>query len=654
MLRRLATLGVLTVIMIAIASPAVADQQKPVWQVFADAEHRFRPPADSWFYETQQTLREEAILLSDKLDLQGPEYAAAWKAHLHWPLLEKNLGAIPTVNVDELRTVRRWFYSNRTGLETNYFADIRQAIDQHLDAAIAFSHHDLQHTFVKQVQLARKLCQKLADNPTDANAADLGRVLGWFETTRQLPEETAAVRKAMSLPNAQMIVSHTLLQRVLETMTTDVEESVTISDQESLPSSGRRRRSRQIKIRGTAHTSGSVTLEVAPNDEIAEINLVYRGEVESICRGIVGPVTLHMHTFGTASAVKPIFFGLTGLATDQTQVTPNIKNTIDNVTSDRAMLRRIGERRANKPEAKAHKDMRARAKAVELLKTELDKRVDTALAEIKAEVAGSQKSLGQFSQITAPLYREGAAPSFHSTRSNSHGVVLNGYSGRREQFGAAFPCPVDPSGVDLQAQVHVSFINNLAETILGGKTITDTFFMRYAKVLHAQLPLPLMVHSRSRRWTVTMAKHRPLELVIPKPNHFQFIFRATEMELDGLKYTGPLTAKFTYSMQDNGFNEIELIRQGDVEVETAFDTESRMFLYEKVAAFFAPAFSGGGVVIPDGGTLGALRGLQSDGVKAENEWITLGINIPDDVLNQVLRLRELNAASNPSAATTTR
>ena len=646
--RCFAPFGFLPVLTITVAAQLYAGQSAALLSYFEGAEQKFVEPSENWFYQSQQAVRDEAAKLSQMLDSQGPEYAAAWKDHLRWHLLQRNLGAIDSYNVQELRQVRRWLYSNREGLEGHYFAGLRQAMDEYLDAAETFAVPDLQATYNQKIALARQLSQQLAAEPNDRNAAALGRVLGWFETTRQLPVETAALQRMFSLPNAQVVVSQSLLQRVLASMTTDVEETVPLTGVETIPPSGLMRRPRQLQINGTATTRGSVSLELAPNDDVAEIQLHYRGEVESQCRAVTGPVTLHMRTYGTATAYKPIFFGLDGLTPDVATVKPKIKNTIDNISSNSAMLRRIAKRRANQPEAIAHKDMRARLKAIELLKDELDDRVEFALGEIKSEFQRGQQAMGKFSDVTAPLYREGAAPYFHSTSSTSQGIVLNGFSGRRHQFGASFPCPQTPAG-DLQAQIHVSFINNLAETILGGKTITDTFFMRYAKILHAELPLPLMVHSRSRRWTVTMAKQRPLELVIPKPNHFQFIFRATGLELDGQQYQGEMTAKFTYAMADNGFDEIELVRVGDIELETSFDSDARMFLYEKIAAVFAPAFSGGGVVIPEGGMLGTLREIKSEGVQAANEWIVISAKIPDSVLNEVLRLRNLNAGE-PLAA----
>ncbi len=645
MTRSLATLSFSLLLLIAISPSACAEIEGRVWEVFEGAEQRFQPPEKKWFDETQQALREEAAQVSNWLEEQGAEYATAWKKHLHWHLLERNLGAISSVNVDELRQVRRWMYSNRKGLETEYFSEIRKCMDAYLDATETFAHDDLQATFHEKIASAKMLCQKLAAEPSDANAAALGRVLGWFETTGQLAEETATVRKSMSLPNAQVVISHSLMQRILKSLAPEVTETVPILDHEMLPPSGLLQRSRKLTIRGTAKTQGKVSLDITPNNETAEIKLVYHGTVDSRCHAITGPVTLHMRTLGSALAVKPIFLSPAGLTLGATLVSPTIKNTLEKVTATNPMFRRMGERRARKPEAKAYKDYRARVKTINLLKEELDQRVELVLDEIQTEFDRNQDSISQFSEVTAPLLREGASIYFHSASSSSHGVMLNGFSGGREHFGASFPCPVDPAGADFQAQVHVSFINNLAETILGGKAITDTFFMRYAKVLHAELPMPLMVHSRSKRWTVTMAKHRPLELVIPEPNHFQFIFRATGMELDGEQYNGSLTAKFTYAMVDNGFGEIELIRQGDVELETSFDTASRVFLQEKIAAFFAPAFRGGGVVIPDSGVMGALRDIQSEGVKAENEWIVFGVTVPPAVLDELLELRESNAGT---------
>ena len=84
-------------------------------------------------------------------------------------------------------------------------------------------------------------------------------------------------------------------------------------------------------------------------------------------------------------------------------------------------------------------------------------------------------------------------------------------SQRREQFGAATACPLDFAEGDVRFRMHVSFLNNMMETIMAGKVFTDEYFMQYAKVLQADACLcDLMVHSRAQRWAIVAAKPRPL------------------------------------------------------------------------------------------------------------------------------------------------
>ena len=203
--------------------------------------------------------------------------------------------------------------------------------------------------------------------------------------------------------------------------------------------------------------------------------------------------------------------------------------------------------------------------------------------------------------------REGAAPAFHSTSSTADAVAVNIQSQRREQFGAATPVPsILPRG-DVRFRLHVSFVNNMMETIMAGKVFTDEYFMRYAKVLQPTLPVPLMVHARSERWAIMAAKPRPLELSIPAPNQFEFALNIASMELNGEKFEQPTTATVRYELVKNEFDEYCLERRQDVALESTLPSYQRDFLQQKLSAFFAPILDGGGVAVPDGGSLGSLK-----------------------------------------------
>jgi len=625
-------------------APAVAaDSSAPLAERVAEAhalldgaEDRFRPPTEAWLLETQAALREEVARVGLALNAMDPEEAAAWKSHLRWDVLENNLHSM-SVNLGELELVRRWMFSNRKGLEDPLFAELRRRMDAHLDAAFTFSQDDLQGTFTEHVALARRQCLAIAEDPSDANAVALGRTLGWLERTGQLPDEVAQMRSLLSLPNAQIAASTAFVHRVLQLFETEIEQTIPLSSTETSPPSGIFRRERTLHVRGSAHSVGSTSLEVIANAEEAELSLVFRGQVVANCRADAGPATLNVQTAGPIEAVKPIYLSTTGLRLGDTTVNSKVQTRLQGVSASRNFVRLIAQRRANKPAARAHMHTSAHGRTTELLAESLNERVDEGIAEIRAEIARVQEAMGGFSDVSAPAVREGAVPNIHGLRSTAAGIELNVAGERRNQFGAAMPYGDDAVGGDVQLRIHVSLFNNMAETILGGKSLSDEFLMKYAQILQAELPLPLMVHTRAQRWAITAAKHRPLELRLPATNRFEFVMRIDAVEIDGQSYAGPVTATMHYDLVKNEFDEYALVRDGAVQLETALPSAARSFLHQKLDAFFAPLLNGGGVAIPDGGVLGLLNGVQPAGVQAAADWIVIGVNVPDEVLKAVMR-----------------
>ena len=603
---------------------------------FVDAEQSFQPPDERWFYNAQQALREEATRVSQVLDAQGEVYATAWKTHLRWHLLEKNLGSLESVQLDEVRLVRRWMYSNRKGTEYPLFAALRENMDEYLDAVFTFSHEDLHNDYLKQVALARKQSLVLSLDPNHANAVALGRTLGWFEQTGQLRETTAAVRERMSLPNAQVVFGNPLIERLFATQVTDIEQTIPVAETMTAPPAGMLRNSRSLAVRGTASCQGSVSLELVPNEQVAAAKLVYQGRVKSHTRADAGPVTLSIHTVGPIEATKEIYLSPKKLDMGKTSVHPQVTATLRKITGRSAIARRIAARRANNSEARSFRQKSARSTTVARMKEQMDKMVATALDDMKSDMAGLRESMGEFQDVVAPLSREGAAPELRSTSSTQSEVAFNAFKEGRLQFGAASPCPIDSIEADLLVRVHVSFFNNIAETILGGKRLSDAFLMKYAKVLQAELPVALMVHSRAPRWAVVTPQFLPLELQIPSRNKFRLVFRVDQLLLNGQTFDYPTTASIDYSLVLNEYGEYQLERRGDVQLDSKLPTAEWDFLQKKLSAFFAPLLDGGGVLVPDGGVLGFVNHLKPKGVVAENEWLVAGVDVPQEVIDLLM------------------
>jgi hypothetical protein len=604
------------------------------------AEDRFTPPTESWFYETQDALRAEMAVVGNALDSQGMTYAEPWKEHLRWAMLERNLGSLNTINLAEIELSRRWMYSNRKGIEFPFFAKLRTLTDAYLDSAYTFSQPDLQAQFVEHVGLARQQVQDLMVNPTDSSAAALGRTLGWLERTKQLPTEVAQLRRLMSYPNVQVVVGKPLVQNIMSTQSPEVEQTMRVSDSGQTPTTRRFQRPRTVNVSGTAHTEGIIGLELMPNSEIAELRINYDGKVDSRCVADAGPVTFNIRTIGPMQAQKSVIFGPDGIVSQDTNVDPSVRTRVTNVNGENALVRRIGERRIHDPQSKSHISMKARQKAVQLLEGEMDTKVEDALEEIRAQIAKARAEASEFGEVFAPVVREGAAPFFHSTSSTPDAIVANIMSQRREQFGAATQCPHDFADADLRIRLHVSFINNMMETIMAGKVFTDEYFMRYAKVLQPTLPLDLMVHSRGQRWAIIAAKPRPLELRIPAPNQFEFVLHVAALEISGEKFDQPATATVRYELVKNQYDEYYLKRIQDLKLDSQLATFQSEFLHKKLSAFFAPILDAGGVAIPDGDAIGRLNTLEFVGLQADQDWLAVGINVPSEFVDEAMRNAE--------------
>lgn len=618
---------------------------------FDGAEQRFQPPAEAWFYDTQSALREEVVRVEAAFDAMDPDEAQAWKSHLHWHLLLKNLHSMQ-VNLSELELARRWMFSNRAGLEGPLFAELRERMDEHLDAAFTFSHDTLRVTFAEKIALARQQCEAIAEDPSDAHAVALGQTLGWLERTGQLSDEIGDVRSLLSLPNAQVRVSTEFAQRLLGLFETEINQTIPVTGTETSPPGGILQRRRKLRVSGSANSVGSTSLEVVANEEEAQISLVFQGQVVARCSADAGPAAIHVETLGPIGAVKPIYLNLAGVHLGETDVDSQVSTRLTGVTARSNFIRRIARRRAEQPESRSHIQSGGHTRTTSLLRETLDERVDEGLAEIRAEIASVRASMDGFRDVLAPAVREGAVPNLQGLRSTTDGIELNVAGHRRHQLGAVVPYSSDAVGGDVQLRLHVSLVNNTLETILGGKTLSDEFLMRYAKILQAQLPIPLMVHSRSQRWAITTEKSRPLELRMPEPDKFQFVMRLKAVEIEGQTYEAPATAKINYKLVKNDFDERELIRDGEVQLDSALPSEARSFLHEKLDAFFAPLLNAGGVAVPDGGVLGAMNGIEPAGYEIADDWIVIGIDVPQEVIDAMIRFRRgeqgQSIDSNPS------
>ncbi len=638
------SLVLLVAISIACASTALS-YEGPLADVFADASSRFQPASLAFFEQSQRALTEEVVRVGGLLESESEDYAQAWKSHLRWSLLKSNLGPVAEVNLDELQLVRRWLYSNREGLESELFKQLRSRLDAYLDAVYALQHPNLKSAFDENVALVRQQCQDFERDPSDRQAEALGRTLGWFEQTAQLAEEIAMVRKRVSASNLELIVSADLVERMSKLLQQDVSESMPVSDTMQVPQSRPRQRTRTMQLTGEATSMGQVSVGLAPNEDAIEFILGFQGRVHADCRATTGPVALTLITSGTVVARKSVFLNSSGFELGPTSVVPHVTGRITEVDGRRNIAERIGTRRSSQPDMRDLTNRRAHEKTRTRVQLAFDERVDDALQAMRANTLQNLESFSGFTDLLAPVAREGAVPVVDKMSSPGGGIDVRVTSARRSQLAAIHACPNHLTQADIAAHVHVSFFNNTTETMLGGKRLSDKFFMKYAELVHDELPWPLIVQASSPRWGVRASQRRPIELQTTGLNELQFRLRFDALDIEGTEYEGKSTFSITYELQQDDSGKVRLQRNHDLQLETQLPAAQAEFLRSKIEAFFSPVLAGAGKLSPSGDALGLANQIESVGVTASDGWIIAGWNIPDSIFEELVQSRRKTAAS---------
>ena len=602
--------------------------------VLSGAEYRFQTPSTHWFYQTQSALKSEAVRVNEGLIRGGEKTERYWKDLFHWDLLEKNLVPGVAVKLQELELVRRWMYSNRKGTESEFFRPIREAIDAHLDAAFTFSHPDLKATFLEKVEAAKAQCRALVSNPVDANGVVLGQTLGWFERTRQLGDVVSSLRSRLSYANTSLTVSDDFIQRVIGDQLEPVSQSTPVSQSISLPT-GMFGGMKTTRVTGTAHTQGRVRVQLVPNAGQAEFQLIFEGQLNSSTHGNQGPVTTQSQTSGPVMAQKSLYLTPNGIRLGQTQVSTPVQTRVTGISAPLPFIRNIAQRRANRPAVQSAMRNQAQRQASQQLASQFTAQVETQFSSAQEQAKDLQEKLEGFSELLAPVEREGAVPQFHGSLTTGEAVEVQFMKQSHYQFGAIKPCQKSLISADIVGCIHQSMINNMLETVSGGKTYEDTYFMELVKVLQPELPLALMVHSRAPRWSVTLRKSRPIEVAINTGNTLVLEANLIGMRIEDEAWTGSAKLRVEYQFELNAYGEYQLARVGDVSLSEELKPSFKDFLLVKMNAFFGEIVDGSGVVVPEGGILGKLQQIQNKGILFHDEWIVFGLDVPSSLIKSL-------------------
>lgn len=600
------------------------------------------------FYQLQKNFRAALEQADRGLRALPASEQAIWKQTLHWELMEQNSLPNQQYKLEELKTARRWLFSNTPGLEKPFFAPLRSTITPYVEAVESFSISDFPAAYREHVGRAYKLCLEVEATRAGQAARELGQELGWLKARGVCLSEVARVEKALSHSNASIKVSKAFIERLFARQNKGQQVKETPVNQTATLPLGFLGKEKQVQIRGTATTQGSVTLSLIPNPSRAEIKLSFSGCTRSVSTSGQGNVQSTSVTSGAVGADRSVFLTPQGMQFGEVRPWSQVQSVPHSISAPSRLVQRLAWRKVSSPVVNQATQAHANRSATTQIRSTFETEIEQAMAESQGKLAKLQKAAEGFAEITAPFEREGSVPQFLASSSTANELFLEASQINGPQFGAPTRCQANfdvsklGKNADLMGCVHESFINNTFETAWGGKWISDEYFMEMSKILQAELPLDLMVHSRTPRWRF---RPRTLQPVIwnleNKADEMSIAVHLDQLDYASDTYSGPVTASTQYALQKDEYGAYLLARTAPVQLDWpgAPSPEVVEAIHRKFQALLAERLDAKGIVIPDGGFTGVIAKVEPHFVSSTGGWLYFAVPVTDSLLDEAMALQ---------------
>jgi hypothetical protein len=280
---------------------------------------------------------------------------------------------------------------------------------------------------------------------------------------------------------------------------------------------------------------------------------------------------------------KSVFFNDKGISTAPAVAHCETDNTVTSIRANSSQVENVARQRV----AQNHRsnELRAARASEDRVERNLNKRVGDDVREANADL---QKN------FYAPMQRRGVTPQLIKYRSNDTNLFGTQILAAPEHLAASGPPPTFDAQGDVVAQIHASWINNLADAMLRGGVMSDIGVAETLKEWRGEVPEELQVTDQTQPWDITLATRRPIWVEIGD--------NTIKITLRGDRFTaGPRTQNermhiwASYKVQRDG-DKIKLVRDGDVHVEFPDQGEKlsvrlvtvRKFWQTKFGAMFEP------------------------------------------------------------------
>lgn len=375
------------------------------------------------------------------------------------------------------RRLQSRLVGNIVGLEMPPLVKLRDETES-LIAAIRYPNPERSQRWVRQ-QLDLLIKTLQTDHPGNSpqDAATLSWVVQSLGQSNQVPELVAELYDIFSLPNLVVTVDGRVIQ---ELIARPVDRSKPVRDCIL-----------GTRVIGNGHLRGEVSGHLAPSLGRVQIDLVLTGQFRSDSVGYNGPVRLPSIGQGAITASRSLWIGEDGVSLSNVSSSASLNTTITSIQHPLRIVRRIASKQIaqKKPQA----DQIARQRFRNQVVTDFSNQTSQAAQRIGSGSGSGSGSGGgsgptggstiagrvpALNDVQATLKRLNLSPPTRLIGSTSHSVFVQATQRSGKQLAAStLPPSLDMfhSGIgrgDASLQIHESVIDNLASSVLGGRTMT--------------------------------------------------------------------------------------------------------------------------------------------------------------------------------------
>lgn len=459
----------------------------PLAQAALDAKRSLRPIDPQELVRSRTELQAAIEDMERYLARGTQDNANRWKRFLGWETLRRQL-ADSTPSVSRLEATLLNFRRNQKGLELSRFIRVRTALRRHIDALI-YSDPTIQQAYHKLLDDLSQRLNSYAKDPRSDDPAVIGRALGILKAGRQAGGLVASIESRYWHPNVLVSVSE---QFANAGITRPVDKTLPLTDN-ILGTS----------IRGTARTTGTVSLTFAPSHERALMDLHLDGQAVSDSVGTVRKYSICTDGVTTICATKRLELDPTGVRSSPSVASCRTSSTITGIGGARLRLvQKFIFKKALESQPQAEVEAARSA----------EKRVEQQFDEESEGLLSDANRTFQDNLRPPILVRLDAVPRslhFHTTADDLRISVLE--TGR-DQLGAPGAPPASPAGQDVCVQVHESAVMNVIEDAIGGLYLTDVRLVQLLQENELEVPEELKITDDKDPWSITFTDRHPVRI----------------------------------------------------------------------------------------------------------------------------------------------